>query len=205
MEAAADRVSAGGNPVVEIMIPLTISADEMALARRWVQGAVDQAAGTAAGTMDVSIGTMIETPRAALRADEIAEYSDFFSFGTNDLTQMTLGFSRDDIEGRIMGAYLEAGLLARNPFETIDQSGVGELVRVAVERGRAAKAGHQARRVRRARRRPRVDHLLPRRRPRLRLLLAVPGADRPAGRRPGGHRRRLRQRHALKRPDPEAD
>jgi pyruvate,orthophosphate dikinase len=82
---------------------------------------------------------MIETPRAAVRADEIAEEADFFSFGTNDLTQMTFGFSRDDVEGRMMSAYLEAGLLKRNPFETIDQGGVGELVRDAVERGRSTR------------------------------------------------------------------
>jgi pyruvate,orthophosphate dikinase len=91
--------------------------------------------------VDVTIGTMIETPRAALVAGDIAEVADFFSFGTNDLTQMTFGFSRDDVEGRMMNAYLEQGLLKRNPFETIDQQGVGELVRLAVERGRAAKPG----------------------------------------------------------------
>jgi pyruvate,orthophosphate dikinase len=87
----------------------------------------------------VTIGTMIETPRAALRADEIAEEADFFSFGTNDLTQMTFGFSRDDVESRMMPAYLELGLLKRNPFETIDQTGVGELVHIGAERGRAVK------------------------------------------------------------------
>ena len=79
---------------------------------------------------------MIETPRAAIRADEIAEEADFFSFGTNDLTQMAFGFSRDDVESRMMPAYLEQGLLKRNPFETIDQGGVGELVRIGAERGR---------------------------------------------------------------------
>ena len=100
---------------------------------------------------------MIETPRAALRADEIAEEADFFSFGTNDLTQMTFGFSRDDVESRMMPAYLEQGLLKRNPFETIDQTGVGELVRIGAERGPQDQARPQARRVRRARRRPRVD------------------------------------------------
>jgi pyruvate,orthophosphate dikinase len=84
---------------------------------------------------------MIETPRAALVAGEIAEEADFFSFGTNDLTQMTFGFSRDDVEGRMMPAYLEQGLLKRNPFETIDKAGVGELVRIAVARGRAARPG----------------------------------------------------------------
>ena len=88
-----------------------------------------------------TIGTMIETPRAAIRADEIAEEADFFSFGTNDLTQMAFGFSRDDVESRMMPAYLEQGLLKRNPFETIDQGGVGELVRMGVERGRSTKKG----------------------------------------------------------------
>src|SRR5579862_1705936 len=88
---------------------------------------------------EVTIGTMIETPRAALVAGEIAEDADFFSFGTNDLTQMTFGFSRDDVEGRMMPAYLEQGLLKRNPFETIDQAGVGELVMIGCQRGRKVK------------------------------------------------------------------
>ena len=89
--------------------------------------------------MPITIGTMIETPRAAIRADELAEESDFFSFGTNDLTQLTFGFSRDDVESRMMPAYLEQGLLKRNPFDTIDQTGVGDLVRMGAERGRATK------------------------------------------------------------------
>jgi pyruvate,orthophosphate dikinase len=79
---------------------------------------------------------MIETPRAALLAGEIAEVADFFSFGTNDLTQMTFGFSRDDVEGRMMSAYLDLGLLPRNPFDVVDFDGVGELVRLGTERGR---------------------------------------------------------------------
>jgi pyruvate,orthophosphate dikinase len=139
MEAAAERVKAKGNPVVEVMIPLTVNREEMALARSWVQSAIDDATRGVKKPIDVTIGTMIETPRAALRADEIAEESDFFSFGTNDLTQMTFGFSRDDVEGRMMNEYLEQGLLKRNPFETIDRGGVGELVATAVKRGRAAK------------------------------------------------------------------
>ena len=85
------------------------------------------------------VGTMIELPRACIRADEIAEHADFFSFGTNDLTQTTLGFSRDDAEGKFLTRYLEDGVLERNPFETLDQSGVGDLMRVAVERGRSTR------------------------------------------------------------------
>ncbi|MGI8492226.1 MAG: pyruvate, phosphate dikinase, partial [Acidimicrobiales bacterium] len=139
MQAAADRVAAGGRPVVEVMIPLTVTREELALARSWVAGVVAEESKGVRRKLKVTIGTMIETPRAAVRADEIAEEADFFSFGTNDLTQMTFGFSRDDVEGRMMSAYLEGGLLARNPFETIDQSGVGQLVHDAVERGRATK------------------------------------------------------------------
>jgi pyruvate,orthophosphate dikinase len=136
MEAAAERVKAGGKPVVEIMIPLTVTREELRLARTWVEDAIAAATKGSKKSVDVIIGTMIETPRAALRADEIAEVSDFFSFGTNDLTQMTFGFSRDDVEGRMMSAYLEQGLLKRNPFETIDATGVGELVREGAARGR---------------------------------------------------------------------
>ncbi|HZM39527.1 MAG TPA: pyruvate, phosphate dikinase [Acidimicrobiales bacterium] len=137
MEAALDRAKAGGKPVVEIMIPLTVSRAEMVEARGWVTEAITQALKGSRRKLDVTIGTMIETPRAALRADEIAEVADFFSFGTNDLTQMTFGFSRDDVESRLMPAYLERGLLRANPFETIDIGGVGALVEMAVERGRS--------------------------------------------------------------------
>jgi pyruvate,orthophosphate dikinase len=136
VEAALDRAKAGGKPVVEVMIPLTVTRDEMAEARGWVTDAIAQAMKGSRRRLDITIGTMIETPRAAVRADEIAEVADFFSFGTNDLTQMTFGFSRDDVESRMMPAYLERGLLRRNPFETIDVAGVGDLVAVAVERGR---------------------------------------------------------------------
>ena len=137
LDAMADRVAAGGNPRVEIMIPLTVARDELAEARRWVEEAIAEA--DDAHRFDLTIGTMIETPRAALRADELAEAADFFSFGTNDLTQLTFGFSRDDVESRVMPAYLAKGLLARNPFETVDPGGVGELVRIGIQRGRATK------------------------------------------------------------------
>jgi pyruvate,orthophosphate dikinase len=151
MEAADDVASKGYEPIVEIMIPLTVTREELALARSWVEEVLAdinsrpspkaKKGSKPAKRPKVSIGTMIETPRAALRADELAEVADFFSFGTNDLTQMTFGFSRDDVESRLMPAYLEAGLLKRNPFETIDQNGVGELVALGAERGRKVKRG----------------------------------------------------------------
>jgi pyruvate,orthophosphate dikinase len=140
MEAAAELAAEGKRPIVEIMIPLTVTREELAEARGWVAEAIAEVTAGAKKKPKVLIGTMIETPRAALRADEIAEEADFFSFGTNDLTQMTFGFSRDDVESRMMPAYLEAGLLKRNPFETIDQGGVGELVRDGAKRGRSTKS-----------------------------------------------------------------
>jgi pyruvate,orthophosphate dikinase len=151
MEAADEVASKGYEPIVEIMIPLTVTREELALARSWVEDVLAdinsrpapraKKGSKPAKRPKVSIGTMIETPRAALRADELAEVADFFSFGTNDLTQMTFGFSRDDVESRMMPAYLEAGLLKRNPFESIDQNGVGELVTMGAERGRKVKRG----------------------------------------------------------------
>jgi len=139
IEAAIELRTQGKNPIVEIMIPLVVTREELHAARAWVEQAIAEETAGLRKKLDVTIGTMIETPRAALRADEIAEEADFFSFGTNDLTQMTFGFSRDDVESRMMPAYLEQGLLKRNPFETIDQTGVGELVKVGAARGRATK------------------------------------------------------------------
>ncbi|MHB8296055.1 MAG: pyruvate, phosphate dikinase [Acidimicrobiales bacterium] len=141
IEAAAERTAAGGTPVVEVMIPLTVSRQELERARGWVDSAVAEGSRGMLAPLKVTVGTMVETPRCALRAAEMAEEADFFSFGTNDLTQMTFGFSRDDVEGRLMPHYLREGLIARDPFETIDTDGVGELVRLACERGRAAKPG----------------------------------------------------------------
>ncbi len=136
LQAAAELKKKGKNPVVEIMIPLTVTREELALARSWVQDAID---GQKVKGLEITIGTMIETPRAAIRADEIAEAADFFSFGTNDLTQMTFGFSRDDVEGRLMATYIDLGLLPANTFKTLDPGGVAELVRIGVERGRATR------------------------------------------------------------------
>jgi len=141
MAAAAVLRKKGKNPIVEVMIPLTVTREELAVARGWVQTEIDAAVKGLKDKPKVTIGTMIETPRAALCADEIAEESDFFSFGTNDLTQLTFGFSRDDVESRMMPAYLEQGLLKRNPFETMDPGGVGTLVEIGASRGRKAKPG----------------------------------------------------------------
>jgi len=120
---------------VEIMIPLVGFAEELRLLRELTENVMAEEA----PDVDFACGTMIELPRAALRADGIAEHADFFSFGTNDLTQTTLGMSRDDAEGKFLTFYLEEGVIERNPFETLDQEGVGELMRIAVERGREVK------------------------------------------------------------------
>jgi pyruvate,orthophosphate dikinase len=127
--AVADRT--GDAPLVEIMHPLVGFAEEL----RRLRELTDRVAAEEA-EVEYSVGTMIELPRACVRADEIAEHADFCSFGTNDLTQTALGFSRDDAEGKFLTYYLEHGILERNPFEVLDREGVGDLMRIAVERGR---------------------------------------------------------------------
>ena len=132
--AAAVRERTGVAPLVEIMHPLVALAEELRRLRELtVRAAEDEG-----GEVDYLVGTMIELPRACIRADEIARHADFFSFGTNDLTQTALGLSRDDAS-RFLPYYLEHGILDHDPFETIDQSGVGDLMRIAVERGRGAR------------------------------------------------------------------
>jgi pyruvate,orthophosphate dikinase len=133
--AAAVEERTGDAPLVEIMHPLVGFAEELHRLRSITVATAREES----ETVEYLVGTMIELPRACIRADEIAEHADFFSFGTNDLTQTTLGFSRDDSEGKFLTRYLEDGVLQRNPFETLDQSGVGELMRIAVERGRGVK------------------------------------------------------------------
>jgi pyruvate,orthophosphate dikinase len=133
--ARAVRERSGEAPLVEIMHPLVGFTEELARLRELTERVAAEEP-----TVEYLCGTMIELPRAALRADEIAAEADFFSFGTNDLTQTTLGFSRDDAEGKFLTYYLEHGILERNPFEVIDEDGVGDLMRIAVERGRGAKA-----------------------------------------------------------------
>ena len=134
--ARAVRERTGEAPLVEIMHPLVGFTEELARLRELTERVAAEEP-----TVEYLCGTMIELPRAALRADEIAAEADFFSFGTNDLTQTTLGFSRDDAEGKFLTYYLEHGILERNPFEVLDEDGVGDLMRIAVERGRAAKPG----------------------------------------------------------------
>ncbi len=136
LEAAVARKQAGGDPQVEIMIPLTVVRTEMELLDGWVREEAEKVFAATGTRVDYLVGTMVETPRAAIVADEIAETAEFFSFGTNDLTQMTFGFSRDDVEGRMMPAYLEQGLLSVSPFEQLDRGGVGKLVEWAKARGR---------------------------------------------------------------------
>jgi pyruvate,orthophosphate dikinase len=134
--AVAVEERTGNAPLVEIMHPLVGFGEELHRLR-----AITVATAADENEIEYLVGTMIELPRACIRADEIAEHADFFSFGTNDLTQTALGFSRDDAEGKFLTRYLEDGVLERNPFEILDQRGVGELMRIAVERGRSVKEG----------------------------------------------------------------
>lgn len=135
VSAVIRRIEAGGDPHLEIMIPLVSTVEELRRMRDMIRKVI-----AAAGRDDlhIPVGTMIELPRAALTAGEIAGVAEFFSFGTNDLTQMTYGLSRDDAEGSFLGMYLEEGILTSDPFQTIDVDGVGRLIRLAVQEGREA-------------------------------------------------------------------
>jgi pyruvate,orthophosphate dikinase len=136
LEAASNVAQRGMTVKPEIMIPLTGTVNEL----KWIQPRLERIAKTITEEKGVNIpykfGTMIEIPRAAVTAGEIAKLAEFFSFGTNDLTQMTFGYSRDDAERNFLVKYVEEGVLARNPFQTLDREGVGRLMRLAVEEGR---------------------------------------------------------------------
>jgi pyruvate,orthophosphate dikinase len=138
-EAATERKLAGGDPRPEVMIPLVGTVQELELVRDECERVLAEVAKSTGVKLDIKLGTMIELPRAAVTAGQIAEAAEFFSFGTNDLTQTVWGFSRDDVEASFFTAYLEKGIFGVSPFETIDREGVGSLVKHAVEAGRATR------------------------------------------------------------------
>jgi len=140
-EATAELKGQGKDPRPEIMIPLVGDAKELAIARAEVEGVLDEVSDSTGVDVHCPIGTMIELPRAALTAGRIAERADFFSYGTNDLTQTTWGFSRDDVEAAFFPNYLDRGIFEVSPFESIDRDGVGALVQMATDAGRRAKPG----------------------------------------------------------------
>jgi pyruvate,orthophosphate dikinase len=137
--AAADRVRAGGDPKPEIMVPLVGAVQELEAAREEIERVLAEVAAETGTSVHTLIGTMIEVPRAALTAGQIASAAQFFSFGTNDLTQMGWGFSRDDVEGSFFSRYIDLGVFGVSPFETLDAEGIGRLVKIAVEEGRATR------------------------------------------------------------------
>jgi pyruvate, orthophosphate dikinase len=141
IEAAVQVKAAGKDPVIEIMIPLVAVREEFDAMRRESLAIIDEVFAKSGQQIDYLIGTMIELPRAALTAGDIAETAEFFSFGTNDLTQTAFGFSRDDIEGKFLPRYLERGILKVNPFESIDVAGVGRLIEIACKEGRETRPG----------------------------------------------------------------
>ncbi|MFE5599594.1 pyruvate, phosphate dikinase [Streptomyces coelicoflavus] len=138
-EAAAERKAAKGDPRAEIMIPLVGTVQELEIVREEADQVIAEVEAATGAKLKLSIGTMIELPRAALTAGQIAEAAEFFSFGTNDLTQTVWGFSRDDVEASFFTAYLEKGIFGVSPFETIDKDGVGSLVAAAAKAGRATR------------------------------------------------------------------
>ena len=139
--AAAQLVKEGRSPQPEIMIPLTATVQEMEISRERAEKILVAVEAETGVHVDIPIGTMIEVPRAALTAGEIARSAEFFSFGTNDLTQMTWAFSRDDVEGAFFAPYIDMGIFGVSPFETLDASGVGRLVKIAAAEGRATRPG----------------------------------------------------------------
>jgi pyruvate,orthophosphate dikinase len=139
LEAAAERIKVGGVPRVEIMVPLVGAVQEFESVKDDIIAVARDVRSETGAHLEFLVGTMIELPRAALTAGQIAESAEFFSFGTNDLTQTTWGFSRDDVEAAFFSHYLEKGIFGVSPFESLDREGVGELVRIGTERGRAVR------------------------------------------------------------------
>ncbi|MCC6686400.1 MAG: pyruvate, phosphate dikinase [Fimbriimonadaceae bacterium] len=141
LQAAAKLTKEGLSVYPEIMIPLISTVNELKVVQSLLEDTAKKVMAEQGAAVSYQFGTMIEIPRAALTAGEIAEYAQFFSFGTNDLTQMTFGFSRDDAEGKFLTQYVDQKILPTNPFESIDQAGVGRLMKLAVEEGRASREG----------------------------------------------------------------
>ena len=162
----------------EVMIPLVAGRSELAMLRERIEKVAKEVEATSGKPLHYLVGTMIELPRAALRAGEIAEVGEFFSFGTNDLTQTTFGISRDD-SAAFLNQYVEKGVLEEDPFVSLDIDGVGELVEIAAERGRKTRAGHQTGDLRRTWRRSKIDFLLCTDWLGLCVLLAIPRANCP--------------------------
>jgi pyruvate,orthophosphate dikinase len=141
IEAACEVAATGkAAPKPEIMHPLVAKGEEMKYLRELTDRVAKQVIEERGQAIDYQVGTMIELPRAAIRAADLAEHAEFFSFGTNDLTQTTFGISRDD-SGRFLGAYIDKGIFEKDPFVSLDQEGVGDLIRIAAERGRAVRPG----------------------------------------------------------------
>lgn len=140
LEAVVRRIDAGGDPHLEVMVPLVGTPEELRRMKEMIAREIERYSKSSGHELKVPVGTMIELPRAALVARELAATADFFSFGTNDLTQMTYGLSRDDAEARFLSRYLEDGILESNPFQTLDRDGVGRLVRFATREGKEANA-----------------------------------------------------------------
>ncbi len=139
LTAAVELQAEGIDVRPEIMVPLVGTFQEMQFARTRIESVAREVLAESGVDLDYKIGTMIEVPRAALTADEIARDAEFFSFGTNDLTQTTFGYSRDDAEGKFLLRYVEMGILPTNPFQELDRTGVGKLMKMAVEAGRATR------------------------------------------------------------------
>ena len=137
-EAACNVTKEGVKVFPEVMIPLVSHVNELIVEREKLEKIAKDVMKEKQCPLEYKFGMMIETPRAALTADVVAQYSDFFSFGTNDLTQMTYGVSRDDAEGKFLRQYVSWGILPHNPFEVLDRDGVGALMKMAIEKGRAA-------------------------------------------------------------------
>jgi pyruvate,orthophosphate dikinase len=137
LQAAAERIRAGADPRVELMVPLVANVQEFETVKQAIIRVASEVHAETGVRVEFLVGTMIELPRAALTADQIAETAEFFSFGTNDLTQTTWGFSRDDVEAAFFATYLEKRIFDVSPFETIDADGVGELIRTAAQKGRS--------------------------------------------------------------------